>query len=82
MSAEEVNVTIEYQSCQCLEETQGSGFLQIFFLTAKETLSREEFCESAVMPDFMIPGNNYLLSKEKNISNPTKTGSILCRPAK
>lgn len=85
MSAEEVNVTIEYQSCQCLEETQGSGFLQIFgaaLLTAKETLSREEFCESAVMPDFMIPGNSYLLSKEKNTSNPTKNGSILCRPAK
>lgn len=57
-------------------------FLVQALLTAKETLSREEFCESAVMPDFMIPGNSYLLSKEKNISNPTKNGSILCRPAK
>lgn len=84
ISEKEVNEK-EHQSCQRLEETRAQTFCRFLvqaLITAKETLSREEFCESAVMPDFMMPGNSYLLSKEENISNPTKNSSILCQPAK
>lgn len=51
-------------------------------ITAKETILHEEFCELAGMPDFMMSGNSYLLSKEYNISNSIKNSPILCQPDK
>ena len=53
-------------------------FLVQALITVKETVLHKEACEPAVMPDFMMSGNSYLLPKENSISNPTKNSSILC----
>lgn len=84
MSEKEVNVT----RLSKLPVLRGNTrirlcrFLVQALITAKETILHEEFYELAVMPDFMMSGNSYLLSKENNISNSTKNGPILCQTAK
>lgn len=40
-------------------------FLVQALITAKEIILHEEFCEPAVIPDFMMSGNSYLLSKKE-----------------